>query len=76
MCFLLQDSRGATADTVEDRAPGSRGDSAEDITARKATALFRARARAHTHTLTLTDTERLVAGNSHPVIFNCSLLMY
>lgn len=52
MCFC----QAATADDQEDRAPGSRGDSAEDITARKATALFRA------HTLVDTQTHRETGG--------------
>lgn len=71
--LLLQDIQVATADDLEDRAPGSRGDSAEDIATCKATELSR------THiTLSLAHRciERLVADNSHPVIFNCSLLMY
>lgn len=48
--LLLQDSRVATADDLEDRAPGSWGDSAEDITARKATVLFRTHKLADTQT--------------------------
>lgn len=54
--LLLQDIQAATADTLEDRAPGSWGDSAEDITARKATALSR------THALADTQTHRETGG--------------
>lgn len=42
--LLLQETQAATADNLGDRAPGTRGGSAEDITARKATP--------HTHTNT------------------------
>lgn len=68
--LLLKDIKVASAEDLEDKAPRSWGESGEDITARKATTLSR------THNLADTQTLRVVADNSHPVIFNCSPLMY
>lgn len=71
--LLLQDSQAATADGPEDRAPGSWGWLSWGHYCTQSNCAF-----THTHTRSLTHrhTERLVADNSHPVISNCSLLMY
>ncbi len=48
--LLLQETQAATADNLGDRAPGTRGGSAEDITARKATPYTHTRTHTHTNT--------------------------
>lgn len=70
--LLLQETQAATADNLKDAAPRPWGDSAEDITARKAKTT---RAHARTPIDTHVCMQSLVADNSHPVIFDCGPLM-